>query len=50
LEIAQNSMGNFLYQIKHALGIISIISMLGVKLVAFPLNQNHDLPLANTTS
>jgi len=49
IEVAQTSTVIFLCQRKYALGIISIVSMFGVKLVSFPLNQNHHLPLANTT-
>jgi len=47
IEVARNSTGLFLCQRKYALDIISEVGMLGVKLVAFPLDQNHHLPLAD---
>jgi hypothetical protein len=47
IEVARNSTGLFLCQRKYALDIISEVGMLGVKLVAFPLDQNHHLPLVD---
>jgi len=47
IEVARNSTGLFLCQRKYALDIISEVGMLGVKLVVFPLDQNHHLPLAD---
>lgn len=47
--MARNRTGIFLCQRKYTLDIISEVSLLGAKLVGFPLDQNHHLPLANGT-
>ena len=46
IKVAKNSTGIFLCQRKYALDIISEASLLGVKPVATPLEQNHHLSLA----
>lgn len=46
MEVTRNSSDIFLCQRKYTLDIISEMGLLGAKPVGFPLEQNHQLPLA----
>ncbi|KAL1191224.1 Retrovirus-related Pol polyprotein from transposon RE2 [Cardamine amara subsp. amara] len=45
IEVARNPSGFYLCQRKYAMDIITETGLSGVKLVAFPLDQNHKLAL-----
>ena len=45
IEVTRSSTGMYLCQRKYSLDIISETCLLGVKIVAFPLEQNHKLLL-----
>lgn len=47
IEVARDPTGMYLCQRKYALDINSETGLLGVKLVSFPIEQNHKLALAD---
>ncbi|XP_057999369.1 uncharacterized mitochondrial protein AtMg00810-like [Hevea brasiliensis] len=48
IEVARNSNGIFLCQLKYALDVISEVELLGCKPAKTPLAQNHKLALAES--
>ena len=47
VEVARNKEGIFLCQHKYALDIISEAKLLGAKPYGFPMEQNHQLTMAD---